>query len=153
MKSEETVQAEIRAEAGRRGILLWRNNSGAMQDETGRVVRYGLGNDSAQLNRRLKSADLIGLVDERDLLLGAYPTSGRFLAVECKEESWTFPNSWRRKTPDVVAGSLLGNNESTQRTLAQWRFLTLVHNAGGLAGFATCVEHFDRILNRELVLP
>jgi len=155
MKSEDVVQAEIRVEAGKRGIPLWRNNSGAMQDPTGRVVRYGLGNDSAQLNRRLKSSDLIGCVYTMASAVegSACPRPfGLFLAIECKEDGWRFPESWRFHQPDDEDLPVL-KSEAAQRVLAQWRFLTLVYNAGGLAGFATSLTDFSRILNGELVLP
>lgn len=139
MKTEAVVQSEIRAEAGRLGILLWRNNVGAMEDATGRIVRYGLGNDSPQVQRRLKSSDLDGTV----------PPNGRTLCVECKAEDWRFPASWRGMTPDTVTA----NSDSARRILAQWRWLKLHHDAGALAGFATSVDDFRRILKRELVLP
>src|SRR5512138_3529682 len=59
--SEASVQAAVRLEAARRGIRLWRNNTGAAQDETGRVIRYGLANDSPAVSRVCKSSDLIGI--------------------------------------------------------------------------------------------
>lgn len=157
MKPESVVQSEIRAYAGEQGILLWRNNVGACNDETGRMIRYGLGNDSAQVQRRLKSSDLIGLADF-DYELPTDPpvkarTRGVFLAVECKAEGWRFPNSWRGVTPEHAEERGLVRGDAAQRVLAQWRFLCLVHRAGGLAGFAQSVDDFARILQGELVLP
>ena len=46
------------------GATVWRNNVGALQDKTGRLVRYGLCKGSS---------DLIGICPD-----------GRFLAVEVK---------------------------------------------------------------------
>jgi hypothetical protein len=46
MTSESVVQQRIRTEIARLNIDLWRNNSGACEDKTGRVIRYGLCNDS-----------------------------------------------------------------------------------------------------------
>ncbi len=46
-----------------RHILAWRNNSGALKDRTGRLVRYG----------KVGSSDILGILD-----------GGRFLAIECK---------------------------------------------------------------------
>ena len=61
MSNEAVIQSQVRLAAAQRGITLWRNQSGACYDETGRLIRYGLANDSAQLNRRMKSSDLIGI--------------------------------------------------------------------------------------------
>ena len=46
------------------GATVWRNNTGALQDKTGRLVRYGLCKGSS---------DIIGICQD-----------GRFLAVEVK---------------------------------------------------------------------
>lgn len=81
-QSEQYVQQKIRLEAATRGVRLWRNNSGAYQDQDGRVVRYGLGNDSAKLNEVFKSSDLIGIAP-----------GGRFLAVEVKNPEWKGPST------------------------------------------------------------
>lgn len=158
MKTEAVVQSEIRAEAGRLGILLWRNNVGAMEDATGRIVRYGLGNDSPQVQRRLKSSDLIGLnrvsVDVADSHLDPdYEHFGVFVSIECKAEGWRFPVAWRNSTPDEIEKTRAPADAALRRVLAQWRWLKLHHDAGALAGFATCVDDFHRILKGELVLP
>lgn len=47
------------------GIFAWRNNTGALKDTRGRLVRYGLSG----------SADIIGICPD-----------GRFLSIECKRE-------------------------------------------------------------------
>lgn len=157
IKSEAVVQSEIRAEAGARGVLLWRNNSGAIEEPDGRVTRYGLGNDSAMVNRRIKSSDLIGLVQMRGpraiIAMEINAPVGRFIAVECKRSDWRFPDAWRGATPDTIEQTRAPTDDAGKRTLAQWRFLCIVHKAGGLAGFAASVADFGRILNGELVLP
>lgn len=76
---EASVQAAVRLEAARRGILLWRNNSGVLPDANGRPVRYGLANDSKQANAVCKSSDLIGIGPD-----------GRFHAYECKAPGWHY---------------------------------------------------------------
>lgn len=58
--SEARVQSLVRAAAPRHGYKMWRNNNGALKDETGRVVRFGLASDTAAMSQVLKSADLIG---------------------------------------------------------------------------------------------
>lgn len=86
-RSEAAVQADIRLAAAKRGdLVLWRNNSGALTDDAGRLIRFGLGNDSAQANRRLKSADLIGI----------HRPSGRFVSIEVKRPGWKHSDASER---------------------------------------------------------
>ena len=86
-RSEAAVQADIRLAASQRGdLVLWRNNSGALTDDAGRLIRFGLGNDSAQANRRMKSADLIGI----------HRPSGRFVSIEVKKPGWKHSDASER---------------------------------------------------------
>lgn len=138
MKSEAAVQSEIREQAGRDGVWLMRNNVGACTDDTGRMIRYGLGNDSAQLGKRIASSDLIGLAQmrgpKRVIVMEANTSLGRFLAVECKREGWTY-------------------NPNDQRERAQCRFLHHVRRRGGLGGFAASVDDYRAILAGTNTLP
>ncbi len=77
--TEYRIQNDIRQAIDAWGGAVWRNNSGACKDETGRQIRYGLGNDSAALNKVMKSSDLIGIAP-----------GGRFLAVEVKPADWRY---------------------------------------------------------------
>ncbi len=89
-QSEAAVQQLVRLEASRLGIWLMRNNSGACKDETGRMIRYGLCNDSAQLNKVIKSSDLIGIrpvVITPDMV---GHTIGQFVAREVKRPGWSY---------------------------------------------------------------
>jgi len=84
LKSESEVQQLIQLEAAKHGCILMRNNSGCLTDDTGRPVRYGLGNVSKDQNDKIKSSDLIGIY------------KGIFVAIECKKEGWKFnPNDKR----------------------------------------------------------
>lgn len=130
--SESRVQSAVRLEAAQSGVTLWRNQVGAFQapdksqpackccgqhPPSPRVIRFGLANDSAQLNAVLKSSDLIGwrrhVVTPGDV--------GRTLAVvvarECKPQGWTF--------------------RGTDREIAQQRFIDMINQAGGDAAFVT----------------
>lgn len=115
--SEAGVQSQVRLEAARKGLALWRNNVGAMQDESGRVVRYGLANDSKRVNERIKSGDLIGIrpVVIRPDHVGK--TIGQFVSREIK------PGNWRYS--------------GTDRERAQLAWAHLITTYGGDAGFAT----------------
>ena len=84
--SEAAVQQQVRFEAAEKHVQLWRNNSGAYLDEMGRQVRYGLCNDSKQLNARFKSADLVGLRQ-----------GGQFVAREIKAGDWRYTGTEREQ--------------------------------------------------------
>jgi hypothetical protein len=95
--SEAYVQSLVRLEAGRKGVRLWRNNVGVLTDETGRPVRYGLGNDSPKLNEKLKSGDLIGW---RPLIITPEHIGhkiAQFVSRECKKPDWNFTGTDREK--------------------------------------------------------
>ena len=77
--SEAAVQNAVRMEAARRGDRYWRNNVGCLVDERGVPVRYGLANESAKMNKIVKSSDLIGISSQ-----------GQFLALEVKRPDWTY---------------------------------------------------------------
>ena len=73
--SEQELQQRIRLELGRGPVRLWRNNVGALRDERGRLVTYGLCKGSS---------DLIGL---RQVLIGPEhlgQTLAVFTAIEVK---------------------------------------------------------------------
>lgn len=113
---EATVQDAIRVDAARWGIFLWRNNSGVLNDEDGRPVRFGLGNDSPRLNEKFKSSDLIGI----------QTGTGRFVAIECKAPTWI--------------------GVRTQRERAQEAFIDCVKRNGGIAGFCRSVDEFRALV-------
>lgn len=60
-ESEGGVSKRVRLEESRQGNVLWRNNVGACEDAHGNFIRYGLANESKQMNERVKSSDLIGI--------------------------------------------------------------------------------------------
>lgn len=108
---ELAIQNAIRIEHGSGPARLWRNNTGALKDASGRLVRYGLCPGSS---------DLIGLrtriITERDL----GHRFAQFVAIEVKDRG--------------------------RLTEQQQAFITMVQQAGGLAGVARSVEDARRIL-------
>lgn len=123
-ESESYVQSAVRLEAGRLpGVRLWRNNVGVLLDKTGRPVRYGLANDTAELNRAIKSGDLIGwrtvLITPADV----GRTIAQFLSRECKPADWT---------PAPPTDRARFAHEEAQRAWAR-----IINEAGGDATFAT----------------
>lgn len=86
--SESRQQSLVRLEAAQKGVWLTRNNVGALIDDTGRPVRYGLANESKEQNKVVKSADLIGI---RPVLIGPQHVGrliGQFVSREVKHETW-----------------------------------------------------------------
>ena len=115
MKSENRVQTAARLTASRQGKRLWRNNNGACKDENGRLIRYGLGNDSKRLNSKVKSSDLIGITPVVITQEMVGQTVGIFTSVECKKEGWVYTG--------------------TPREVAQAAWLTIVRSMGGIGKF------------------
>lgn len=115
--SESAVQVAVRLEAANKGMRLFRNNVGAMIDARGVPIRYGLANESKQVNEAIKSADLIGW---KSLTITSEHIGQRmaiFVSRECKKVGW-------RYTGD--------KHEQAQLAWAQ-----LVVSAGGDAAFCT----------------
>lgn len=124
-QSEAGLQAAVRLETARRGARLWRNNNGACMDETGRMIRYGLGNDSKQVNAVMKSSDLIGVWPYQVQPADVGRTLGVFTALEVKAPGWRF-------TP------------GDKRAAAQLNFIKLVVSLGGFARFISSMEDLDK---------
>jgi hypothetical protein len=122
-QSEASLQGALRLEAARRGARLFRNNSGACLDETGRMIRYGLGNDSKQVNAVMKSSDLIGVWPYQVQPADVGRTLGIFTALEVKAPGW-------KLTP------------GDKRAAAQFNFIKLVASLGGFARFVSSMEDF-----------
>lgn len=115
--SEAAVSSAVRLEAARKGIRLWRNNVGALLDARGVPVRYGLANESKEVNAVIKSADLIGI---RPVLIEQQHVGqliGQFVSREVKRVGWRYTGA--------------------DREPAQLAWATLVTAAGGDACFTT----------------
>jgi len=107
---ERKIQSEIQL-AANGPARLWRNNVGALRDQRGQLVRYGLCPGSS---------DLIGLrqVTITPDMVGQ--TLAVFTAIEVKDQG--------------------------RLTEQQRAFITMVQQAGGMAGVARSVDDARRIL-------
>lgn len=128
--SESGVSSRIRKDGAYRAIELWRNNVGVLLNKFGTPVRFGLCNDSKKLNKKIKSSDLIGITPVMITQNMVGQVLGVFTAVETKEENWTF-------------------DPKDQHSVAQKKYIDIVLNAGGYAGFATNVNDFRRIIRHD----
>lgn len=94
-KSEAWVQSAVQLAASKLGITALRNNSGALKDQRGRLVRFGLGNTSEEQNDKFKSPDLLGW---RPVLI-TQPMVGYTIAQvwgrEVKKPGWRYTGEGR----------------------------------------------------------
>lgn len=127
MRSESEIQQLVQIEAAKHGIILMRNNSGALKDKTGRMIFFGLGNISKKHGENSKSSDLIGITSVTVTPEMVGRTLAVFTAIEVKEEAW------KPSTTD--------KRERAQRNFIEW-----VKSRGGIAGFVNSVESFKRLL-------
>lgn len=116
-KSEAWAQSVVRLEASEKGVKLFRNNVGVLEDKTGRPVRYGLGNDSPKMNEVIKSGDLIGIRPVVILPHHVGHTFGQFVSREIKAPNWQYTGGGREP--------------------AQLAWANLINANGGDAAFAT----------------
>lgn len=128
-KLEIEVDAEIVIEAAKHRCVLERNNSGALKDDSGRQVRYGLGNISKAVNERMKSSDRIGGTQVTITPEMVGQTVLVFTAVEVKREGWTF-------------------NPKDKREVAQKNYLDWVKARGGIAGFVASLDDMRKLLGK-----
>jgi len=118
--SEARVASRVRLAAPAAGMRLFRNNVGALQDDRGVPVRYGLANDTPQLNKALKSSDLIGW---RRIVVSPEMVGrlvAQFVALETKHAGWRYTGDDRER--------------------AQYAWQALVAADGGYAKFITDPE-------------
>jgi hypothetical protein len=118
MSTESPVQNRARLNVANAGGVVWRNNVGVLRDETGRTVRFGLCNDSKRLNQSIKSSDLIGIMPVLIKPHHVGRTMGIFTAMECKAPGWHL-------------------TQGDERGQAQAKFIKIVKDLGGFAGFVT----------------
>src|ERR1700757_4207209 len=87
-ESEQATHNRVRLQASQRGLHVWRNNVGAGRIEGAGYLRWGLANDTHEINTLVKSADLIGI--EPVLITPAHVGTriGRFWSRECKPLGW-----------------------------------------------------------------
>lgn len=126
--NESDVSQLVQIEAMKYGCTLLRNNNGGAVDNTGRLIRFGLGHTSP--NQQIKSSDLIGITKVLITQEMVGQTIGVFTALEVKKPSW---NSTKK----------FDDREVKQDNFIQW-----VRNMGGIADFINNVDKLNDILRR-----
>ena len=126
--SENRAQQDIRLAASQRGCRLWRNNVGAYSSKhpPSPGTRWGLANDSAAVNKQVKSSDLIGITPVIVQRSHVGRCLGVFTSIEVKKPGWKY--------------------RGTERERAQLAWISMIVASGGFAMFATCPDHLDQIL-------
>lgn len=122
-KSEEAVAQRIVLAGPSINQSLWRNNSGALYDNDGRLIRFGVANTSKRINDKFKSSDYIGITELTVLPNHVGMKLGVFTAIETKKEGWLAPQN--------------------EREQAQLNFLKKVNIMGGIGMFATSAKQVE----------
>lgn len=113
---EQDVQNSFRIYKSKQKVELWKNPSGAYYVD-GRLIRYGLCNESAYANQCIKSADLIGgeMITITPEMVGQ--TVLKLVAYEVKKPNWKY--------------------RGTDHEIAQKVFIDKINSKGGDAAFVT----------------
>lgn len=127
MTSEAAISQHAQFALTQAGGFAMRNNVGVAFDQTGRPVRYGLMNESKDVNKKYKSADLIDCIPVVIQPHHVGRTFGLFVALETKESGWKL-------------------RASDQHAQAQLRFLNLIRRNGGAAEFITDAKQVNDLL-------
>jgi len=131
MTPEGFAVQKIRVRASAWFSRLFKNNSGVLPShDSNRPVRFGLGNESKDLNKTLKSHDLIGFTP----IIITQEMVGKkvavFTSIEAKAEGFKPRKSYPKKS----------------REYAQNNWANLILENGGISGFASNEEQFDLIM-------
>lgn len=135
-QNEAELEQQMKAFAIYDGCWLLRNNSGALprpldkngKKVDGRPIRFGLGNDSSDWNKKFKSSDEIGItvVTITPEMVGK--KLGVFTAIEVKEPGWKYTGK--------------------DREPAQLNFIEWVKARGGFAGFVSTPTGYKEIIGK-----
>lgn len=122
-KSEAWAQQQVRFRVAHAGGVSWRNNVGATPAKCPdcgakrQPIRYGLANDSAPLNKKIKSSDLILAIPRLIRPQDVGHTIAQFGSIETKRPGWVY------------------TGKGQEPGQAAW--LALIKKLGGFAAFST----------------
>lgn len=138
---EGEATKEVRLGASSLNMKLLRNNNGALLDKMGRLVRYGLGNESKKHNDEMKFGDLVG---------GTTIT----ITPEMVGKEICVLTMFEVKTPEKLKPSIRkAMKHSKSHEAGQLRAIEFIRSIGGIAWFASCADDVKavyEIFMREL---
>lgn len=105
--SEAAVTSRVRLEAASKGVILWRNNVGALPDARGVPVRFGLCNESPAMNKEIKSSDWIGVRKRLITPADVGHVFGQFVAREIKEAGWRYDMHDKHQAAQAKFGAIV----------------------------------------------
>ncbi len=133
MLPEERASLKIRKRASNWFCRLFRNNNGRLPNpysEKGRWIRFGLGNETDKFSQEMRSSDYIGpttIVITQNMIGSKIAI---FTSIECKKPGFKQKKKYSKK----------------EREYGQSNWIDMVNHVGGIAGFASCPEDFDHIM-------
>ncbi len=128
---EAKASLRVCLRANKRGCRLLRNNTGVAYDQSNRPVFFGLGNVGKKKKGDDRTPDWVGwhnTLVTQDMVGKMLPV---FTAIDAKREGFKH----KEKYP-------INSTENGQNN-----FFNKVIRANGLAGFASCDEHVDKIIS------
>lgn len=127
---EEIATQDVLKRARQYGARIWRNNTGALKDKVGRLIRFGLGNISKKWLETYRTGDYIGGTP----IIVTPEMVGKqvfiFTNIECKAADFEEKLHYNPK----------------QRECQQDNFNKLVRAQNGIAGFAKDYKDVDRMM-------
>jgi len=133
-KSEYSVAQRVRLDCSEQfRTVLFRNNVGVFEAKSGQWVRYGLANESKEMNKNIKSSDYIGMAPVVITPEMVGRTVAVFTAIETKKEGYK---------PSGKA--------QAEHHAAQQRFCDLVLRNGGIAGIVDSSEKAVELIKEWL---
>lgn len=131
-RSESFAASECRLALSHYKVIQMRNNVGVLEDVNGTPVRYGLCNETKQMNQVMKSSDDVNILPYVVKPQDVGRKLGIFLGVEHKKPNWVYTGKGRET--------------------AQLTFQRMVRSAGGVALFANSAKGLiDNLVSEGLI--
>lgn len=128
---EAKAKEKVLLRANQWGCRMFKNNSGVAYTQNDRPVFFGLGNEGKKSDGDIRTPDDVGWTKVTITPEMVGKQVAVFTAIDSKKLGFTVKSNYNPKS----------------REYGQNKFFEIVKNAGGIAGFASCPEQVDDILN------
>lgn len=128
---ETKAREQVLLRANQWGCRLFHNNSGVAYTENGRPVFFGLGNVGKKKQEDIRTPDDVGWTQVTITPDMVGKTVAVFTAIDSKKFGFEPKQEYSKNT----------------REYGQNKFFNQVKAAGGIAGFASCPQQVDDIIN------